>query len=374
MLTQEGCIKRRQALCERFKDYDLLLVSQPQHVFYLSGFLSPPTGLAGWGINFLLIDRDGHCRLLTDNWNAGAAEAAFVDTSNVCNWYDFSASAEEKYAAMVAELARVLEQHYLGLHRVAVDQSHLPLAARQALGEVQVDNLAPALLDLRRSKHEDELACIRRAIWAAEAGHAAAREGIRPGATELDIYVEVQAAITRAAGEPIVMLGDFAAGRRSAAGGGPPTNNVLNEGDLMIFDLFPIIGGYRADITNTLAVEEPTQTQRDHMAVLLAAMKATEAALKPGATGAEVYEACRRPIAAAGLGEAFFHHAGHGLGLGHPEPPYLVSGSQEILRVGDVVTIEPGAYLQGWGGARIEHDYLITEDGFERLSNHEIGL
>jgi Xaa-Pro aminopeptidase len=190
----------------------------------------------------------------------------------------------------------------------------------------------------------------------------------------MDLYVEVQAAITRAAGEPIVMMGDFAAGERSGRVGGPPTDNVLQPGDLMIFDLFPRIGGYRADIANTLCAGQPTQEQRDHLAVLQAALQAGEATLRPGVTAAEVYAAGREPIAAAGLGDAFPHHAGHGLGLGHPEPPFLVPESQEILQAGDVVTLEPGAYRRGWGGARIEHNYLITETGYQRLSNHQIGL
>jgi Xaa-Pro aminopeptidase len=103
-------------------------------------------------------------------------------------------------------------------------------------------------------------------------------------------------------------------------------------------------------------------------------MQAGETMLRPGVTGADVFEATRAPIVEAGLGEAFFHHAGHGLGLGHPERPYLVPGCEDVLAAGDVVTLEPGAYLEGWGGARIEHNYLITEDGYERLSNHEIGL
>jgi Xaa-Pro aminopeptidase len=255
-----------------------------------------------------------------------------------------------------------------------VERAHLPLAAREVLAVAQADDLGPALRQMRRRKYEDELACIRRAIAAAEAGHQAARTNIRAGITEMDLYVEVQAAITRAAGEPIVMMGDFAAGERSGRVGGPPTDNVLQPGDLMIFDLFPRIGGYRADIANTLCAGQPTQEQRDHLAVLQAALQAGEATLRPGVTAAEVYAAGREPIAAAGLGDAFPHHAGHGLGLGHPEPPFLVPESQEILQAGDVVTLEPGAYRRGWGGARIEHNYLITETGYQRLSNHQIGL
>jgi Xaa-Pro aminopeptidase len=374
MLTNDGCAARRRELLGRFPDHDLLLVSQPRHVFYLSGYLTRPTELAGWGPNFLLIDREGGSRLLADNWSEGAAGAAHVDEAEIWTWYDFSGPAEEKYAAAAAALGKSLREHYPKLGQVAVDAAHLPLAARQALEVEQVDDLGPTLLDMRRGKHDDELVCIRRALRATEVGHQAARDYIRPEISEIDIYVEVQGAITKAAGEPIVMLGDFAAGRRSEAGGGPPTDNLVKRGDLMIFDLFPVIGGYRGDITNTLCVGEPTQEQLDHVAALQQAMSAAEGMLRPGVSGRAVYEACQAPLVEAGLGEAFFHHAGHGLGLGHPERPYFVPNSADTLQAGDVVTLEPGAYLPGWGGARIEHNYLITEEGYERLSNHEIGL
>lgn len=378
MLTAEGCLARRRALQQQFQEHDLLLISQPRHIFYLSGFLTRPTELAGRALNFLLIDKHGECRLLADNLSQAAAEKAHVDFVDIWTWYDSSAPAADKFAAAAAALSRLLYNHYAKLERVAVERAYLPVVAREVLAVAQADDLGPVLRRLRHRKYDDELACIRRAIRATEAGHQAARHYIRPGITELDIYAEVQAAITRAAGEPIVMLGDFAAGERSGRGGGPPTGNVLRPGDLMIFDLFPRIGGYRADITNTLWVgepgDEPSPEQRHHLAVLQAAMQAAEAVLRPGVTGAQVYAALRRPIADAGLGDTFSHHAGHGLGLGHPEPPFLVPESQETLQAGNVVTLEPGAYRPGWGGARIEHNYLITETGYERLSHHEIGL
>jgi Xaa-Pro aminopeptidase len=374
MLTKEGCAIRRRTLQERFETHDLLIISHPRHIFYLSGFHPQPTELAGSWLNFLLVDREGQARLLADNWISAAARAAHVDIVEIWPWYDFSGPAEERNVAGIEALSRLLEEAYPNPGRVAVERAHLPLAALEALGSDQIDDLGPALQAMRRAKYEDELSCIRRAIQATEAGHLAARRAIRPGMTEIEVYAEVYAAIAKAAGQPIEMLGDFAAGRRSASGGGPPTTNVLREGDLMILDCFPIVGGYRADITNTLCVGKPTQKQRDHLAMLQAAMQSAEAMLRPGVTGAEVYSACRGPIADAGLGEAFVHHAGHGLGLEHPERPFLVASSTQELRVGDVVTLEPGAYLPGWGGARIEHDYLITEDGFERLSNHQIGL
>ncbi len=374
MLTADGCAARRQNLRERLGDYDLLIVSHPYHIFYLSGCLARPTELAGWGLNFLLIDREGHSRLLADNWSGAGAQAAFVDQVDIWPWYDFTRSAPERYAAAAQSLSDALAKHYPKLNRAAIDRPHLPALARDALGAAHLDDLTPTLAAMRQAKYADELACIRRAIRAAEAGHAAARRLVRAGLAELELYAEVEKAITLAAGEPVLMLCDIVAGKRAEGGGGAPTHNLLREGDLVILDLFPLVAGYRADITNTLCVGEPTQAQRDHLAVLQAAMQSAEAVLRPGVIGAQAYAACRRPLAEAGMGELFSHHAGHGLGLGHPEPPYLVPGSQDVLQAGNVVTLEPGAYKPGWGGARIEHNYLITETGFERLSQHEIGL
>jgi Xaa-Pro aminopeptidase len=373
MLTAEGCAARREELRARAGDYDLLLVSQPHHIFYLTGFLVRPTDLASQGLHFLLIDREGQARLVVDNWAGEAARAAFADEVDEWPWYDFVHSPAEKLSAAVEALARSLAAHHPKHRRVGLEHAHLPTAAFAALGRVDWQDLGAELEAMRLSKGPDELECIRRAVRAVEAGHAAAREEARPGLTELELYAEVEGAITRAAGEPILMLCDFAAGQRSEAGGGPPTANVLRKGDLLILDLFPLIGGYRADFTNTLCVGEPTQEQRDLMETLKEALRAGEALLRPGATGGQVYEACRAALVGAGV-DGLPHHAGHGLGLGHPEAPYFVPESRDVLQAGNVVTLEPGAYRPGWGGARIEHNYLITPDGFERLSNHVIGL
>ena len=374
MLTESGCRERRRLLWERLPACDLIIISEPRNLFYLSGFLMNPTELSGWGLNFLLLSRTGECRLLHDNKARSEAQAAFVDAREAWSWYDFGNSAPEKLGAAAGALAALLAARYNAMRQVAVEAGHFPAGASAGLAAAPVADAGAPLAAMRAVKFADELACIRRAIRATEAGHLCARTALQAGRSELEVYAEVQAAITRAAGEPIVLLGDFAAGQRTESGGGPPTANVLRTGDLMIFDIFPVIGGYRADITNTLCVGAPTHSQQQHMLALQAAMRAAEGELRPGATGAQVYAACRASLVAAGLGAAFFHHAGHGLGLGHPEAPFLVEHSTDTLQAGNVVTLEPGAYIKGWGGARIEHNYLITAGGFERLSQHQIGF
>jgi Xaa-Pro aminopeptidase len=144
---------------------------------------------------------------------------------------------------------------------------------------------------------------------------------------------------------------------------------------MLILDFSVVIAGYRSDFTNTLVVgREPSPDQRRLFRLCTEALAAGERELRAGAACLTVYEAVRDAFAKEGVAEHFPHHAGHGLGLSHPEAPYFVREAHETLFAGDVVTLEPGLYVPGVGGIRIEHNYLITEQGHERLSNHVIAL
>jgi Xaa-Pro aminopeptidase len=136
-----------------------------------------------------------------------------------------------------------------------------------------------------------------------------------------------------------------------------------------------VIAGYRSDFTNTLVVgKEPTSEQRRLYTLCMEAMAAGEKELRAGQACLTVYHAVRDVFDKAGVAEHFPHHAGHGLGLTHPEAPFFVRNADENLLAGDVVTLEPGLYIEGIGGIRIEHNYLINDRGYERLSNHTIAL
>jgi Xaa-Pro aminopeptidase len=210
---------------------------------------------------------------------------------------------------------------------------------------------------------------------ATEAGHAWARAQVRPGMTELDVYCGINAACIQAAKQAVVVYGDFAVSPGPERKGGPPTERVVAAGDMLILDYSVVIGGYRSDFTNTLVVgQQPSADQQQLYRWCLDAMAAGENALRAGAKCLDVYGAVRGVFEKAGVAEHFPHHAGHGLGLTHPEAPYLVRHASETLLAGDVVTLEPGLYIAGRGGIRIEHNYRITEQGYERLSNHTISL
>jgi Xaa-Pro aminopeptidase len=144
---------------------------------------------------------------------------------------------------------------------------------------------------------------------------------------------------------------------------------------MLILDYSVVLRGYRSDFTNTLVVgREPSPEQQRLYDLCCRAMAAGEKELRQGRECRTVYEAVRDVFERDSVAEHFPHHAGHGLGLTHPEAPYFVRHADESLLAGDVVTLEPGLYVPGVGGIRIEHNYLVTIEGFERLSNHTIAL
>ena len=210
---------------------------------------------------------------------------------------------------------------------------------------------------------------------AGEAGMVRLREIIRPGITEFEIFREVQNAAMAAAGRPALIYGDFRAASASRPKvGGLPTSHALQPGDMFTLDYSVVLEGYRSDFTNCLTVGAPNPDQQRLYDLVSAAQRGGEAVLKAGTAARDVFHAVNQPILEAGLADKFAHHAGHGIGLAHPEAPILVPQSDDILMAGDVVTLEPGLYVEGIGGIRIEHNYLITDTGYERLSNHVISL
>jgi Xaa-Pro aminopeptidase len=228
---------------------------------------------------------------------------------------------------------------------------------------------------MRRQKDADELDVLRRCMAAGKVGQEWARANVEPGMTELDVYNGIAAAVNRDVCRHVITYGDFAVCTGPDRRGGPPSDRVLIAGDMLILDFSVVLFGYRSDFTNTLVVgAEPTEQQTALFQLCVEAMTAGQQKLKAATACQVVYDAVRGVFENAGMADCFPHHAGHGLGLMHPEAPYIVRHSTETLLAGDAVTLEPGLYLPGVGGIRIEHNYLVTERGHERLSHHEIAL
>ena len=159
-----------------------------------------------------------------------------------------------------------------------------------------------------------------------------------------------------------------ASGVRSAMCHAPATLKQIREGETVTVDYGAMVDGYMSDITRNFALGQPDKKAIEINEILLKAHNEAAKILRPGVWGSDVDAAARKIISDAGYGKNFLHGLGHGLGLEVHEAPRLSRTSKDILQAGDVVTIEPGIYIEGWGGLRIEDDYLITEDGCECLT------
>lgn len=377
MLSEAGCKARRERLWKALpQDVEWVLVADPRHVHYLANFWVQPISFSFGERGLLLLERSGRASLLADNFTIrSAATKPYIDREVVETWYDHKHSVVNRDHALFAALKKVASD--INGRRGLVEAEWLPLEAAEAVGGASLPkepHLGDVLRSLRRQKESDEIELLRACMRATETGHRKAREVIKPGMTDLDVYREIQSAAIAAAGRPAIVYGDFRTNNgKTPKAGGLPVNEKIAKGDIFIVDYTVMLDGYRSDFTNAYAVGEPSTDQRKLYDACAAALKHGETVLKAGVAAAEVYREVSSVLEKAGFGK-LAHHAGHGIGLGHPEAPILVPESTDTLVAGDVVTLEPGAYLEGIGGVRLEHNFLITDDGCERLSHHEVTL
>jgi Xaa-Pro aminopeptidase len=364
MLTDRGCQARRNRLRAEMEALGcgLFVSGNYRTAYYLTGVLGSaetPLLAAMW--------QDGTTALLTS-----AEPGSFSGEVVKLEAYSIDRCITQPFHEAAARVGELTDFGPSPM-KAAIEAASVPAvlmdALRRACPATRWIDAPEVILRLRKRKEEDEIDQIRASLRCAAAGYRAAREAIRPGADEIDVYNAIQAAATREFGTSVPFPGDFASGERCVRGGGPPTRRKLQPGDLYILDLFPAPALYFGDVCRTFAVSEPTDLQRRAYAAVRAAMQAGEAAARPGVKGCDVYAAVKAAIEATEFRDwAFWHHAGHGIGhFGH-EAPRLIPGSQDALAVGDVFTLEPGVYASELGGGiRLEDNYVVRPDGLENL-------
>lgn len=328
---------------------DALITEKTENRFYLSGF----TGSTGW-----VIVTQKEAFLVTDfRYVEQAQEQAplFTIVNN-------ERKALEAIAALLKEK---------GVKRLAFESSVSFSTHSEWSKNFETVELVPTsglLEKIRMYKDESEMVIIREAVRIAEAAFQHIQGYIKPGARETDVALELEYFMRKqgASGSAFDMI--VASGVRGALPHGRATEKVIQAGEMVTLDFGAAYQGYNSDITRTLSVGEPSPKMKEIYDIVLRAQIAGVAALKPGVTGKEADAATRDIIAAAGYGEAYGHSAGHGLGLEVHELPGLSSVSQSVLEPGMLVTMEPGIYVSGLGGVRIEDDVLITADGHEVLN------
>lgn len=385
MITQAGCRDRQARLWPKLPaEITWVLIGDQRHVQYFSNFRINPNSFSADQKSLLLLTRDGKAVLLADNFAKRSATVPyFVDQEVVIPWYTHKKSVTNRDDALclaLTEIENFWKQDTGLIEPEGVSEMVAAMVAENAAWQfAEDDDVAPTTLgtlirSLRRSKHADEVELLKTCMKACEAGHRRAFEVIKPGVSEFEVYLEVQRAAQEAAGVPCIVYGDFRATNAALhKAGGLPTQYRLQNGDLFILDYSVVIHGYRSDFTNTISVGTPSDKIVSQFEACRDALDAAAAMLKSGVACRDLWKAASSVLESRGYGP-LAHHAGHGLGLEHPEPPVLVSESDDVLITGDAITLEPGCYIEGQGGMRFEHNYLITETGSEQLSHHQLGL
>jgi Xaa-Pro aminopeptidase len=258
-----------------------------------------------------------------------------------------------------------------GTTQLAVDpemRSDVLLAVQELLPAARCVDGARVISPLREVKSDEEIDLLRASAGTADAAMERALEACRVGATELQI-AEAAVAGFRDAGVEDVAFAIVASGSNGAFPHHHPSSRALAEGEAVVIDLGGRLHGYCSDITRMACVGDPWARYLEVHEAVEAAVTAASAAAGPGVMCDEVDAAARSVIEEAGYGRYFVHRTGHGLGLSVHEPPWIVKGSKEVLRQGMVFSIEPGIYLPGEFGVRLEEIVHITEEGCERFSD-----
>ena len=228
--------------------------------------------------------------------------------------------------------------------------------------EKEIDNI-------RRAKSEEEKVCILTAQKIAENAFEHILTFIKPGVTEKQIALELDFYMLSHGAEAVSFETIAVTGAKSSMPHGVPDETVVKNGDFITMDFGAVYKGYHSDMTRTVAVGEVTEEQKTVYETVLKAQKNALSVLKKGLPCSEADKAARDIIDKAGYGDYFGHSTGHGVGVEIHENPTLAPKSTDILEIGDVVTVEPGIYLPGKFGVRIEDMALITEKGYENLTS-----
>ncbi|MEU8803522.1 aminopeptidase P family protein [Spirillospora sp. NPDC048819] len=347
----ETHIARRRGLAALVAERDAgaLLVTRLVNVRYLTGLDSSRAAL--------LVPADGPAVLATDGRYAGMA-------AQVCP--ELPVIVDRQVAAALVTRAAADGHGRLGFeaHDLTVEQ-HTGLLDQ---AEIELTALGHLVEDLRRVKDEEEIALLREACAITCRAFEAVLPEIRAGVTERAVAIALERAMVDLGADAPAFESIVASGPNGAVPHHHPGGRELRRGDLVTMDFGARYGGYHADMTRTAAIGEPAGWQRDLYDIVLRAQLAGIAAAAPGAETKAVDAAAREVIKAAGHGDAFTHGLGHGVGLEIHEAPLM--GYDKTGRLMDRVpiTAEPGIYLAGRGGVRIEDTFVVRADGPELLT------
>jgi Xaa-Pro aminopeptidase len=356
-MAQESVQKFRSWIAEQ--GLDAFYVSQPQNCSYLTGWLNDDEEACS-----LLVSAQQQILLTNPLYRE-------VATGEASGW-EVVIPEGRKYAAPIAELAK---KH--GWKTIGFESTAVRFSTYEQLSEEGKDifTLRPyeqtVLEDLRLLKRPDELALLRRAIEITDQTFAHICQWIQPGMSERDVAWEVSRTMVELGAEGPSFDTIVASGPHGSMPHAVPSERKIGRGELVTIDMGARYKGYCADMTRTICLGEPAEARmREVYETVLKAMRTCEAGLYANISGREADALARDVLVEAGLCEYYIHSTGHGVGLQIHENPGLSQRAPDEMKlpVGSVVTVEPGVYIPGWTGTRIEDCVLIKEDGVEVLT------
>ena len=319
------------------------LVSSQFNVRYLSGF----TGDTGW-----LIVEPGTANLITDfRYEEQASREVYPGVNVVIDKRDVLSAACDALAPVQG--------------RIGFEAAALTFAAYEKLAGVviaELMGLAALVESHRKVKDGEELAALTRACAASDAVFAEIVKEMKPGMTEIDLAARIDYLLRRRSTDVPPFKTIVASGSNGSLPHATPSSRKIEKGDFVTMDLGASVDGYCSDLTRTVVMGRASDRQREIYGIVLEAQLKAEAGIKAGMKGSEADGLAREYIEGKGYGENFGHSLGHGVGLEIHEEPRLSKKNDDPLEAGMVATVEPGIYIPGWGGVRIE-DMAVVEEG-----------
>jgi Xaa-Pro aminopeptidase len=344
--------RRREVQQElKRRKLDCLLVTHPGNWFYLTGF----TGDSG----ILIVTTEGTV-LITDGRFAAQAKEESPGIR-----------VELQKGALYCSAGEWLKKR--GIHRAGFDPDQWTITQQKALrkasgAKCKGIEVVGAVEGLRMKKDAQELLVMRRAAILAGEVLEGILKRLRPGVQENDIAAEIEYQMKKRGASGVSFETIVASGTRTALPHARPTSKRLRKNELVVLDLGAILGHYCSDITRTVYLGRASRRIRGWYKAVQDANQAAVAAVKPGVTCGDVDAAARNILKKNGLDKYFVHSTGHGLGLEVHEAPRVARGQSIRLEAGNVITIEPGVYVEGVGGIRIEDDVAVRFSGSEILT------
>ncbi|RAV20649.1 M24 family metallopeptidase [Paenibacillus contaminans] len=338
-------------------ELDAILITQPKHVYYLTGLATDPhERFLG-----LVLSQTKEPVLVVPALDEEAARVAKGVREIVTH-----TDTQDPYAILKSILPTKIS-------RFGIEKTHMTVSRFEALsaaaGAEQYVDIDEPLRVMRLIKSSEEIVRMRNAVRIIEDVLREGLKHVKPGVKEIELVAELEYQMKKLGSDGPSFDTMVLAGDKSALPHGKPDTREVRNGELLLFDIGVYADGYASDITRTFAVGDiGEELKRIYNTVLHANLKAIEA-VKPGVAYADIDRAAREHIETAGYGPQFMHRLGHGLGLDVHEYPSVHGANREKLQEGSVFTIEPGIYVAGLGGVRIEDDVLVTASGVEVLTS-----